>query len=61
MTGPGSTGAVSEAEHTDRVRRVLSVACGHCLQPPGEPCLDQDWSHAARWDAWYAAHPEAAR
>ena len=52
------------AEHEDRMARVLSVPCSYCGEPAGRVCTGPDGDtqgqqHAARWDAWYAAHPEA--
>ena len=52
------------AEHDDRMARILSVPCPQCHAAPGRKCHsparhEQTVQHAARWDAWYAAHPEA--
>ena len=56
---------VSPAEAGDRTARVLAVPCPKCDSPPGRVCVSpaghrQAVQHAARWDAWYAAHPEAS-
>lgn len=59
MTAP----RILPAEHNDRVTRVLSAPCPACGAPAGRRCATpaghpQGHAHAARWDAWYAAHPQ---
>jgi hypothetical protein len=45
---------ISDAEHTDRVRRVRSIDCSNCGAPAMHACPGNGRSCTARWNAWYA-------
>jgi hypothetical protein len=44
---------VSDAEHTERRRRVLSIDCPKCGAAAMHACPGGGRSCSARWDAYY--------